>query len=74
MKVKNPDFVKVEKGEAAAMSAVEAQMRAWFSSNTDKETVSFDQIRVFFNKSESQWPDGLIHEKLIEWGFSVVDG
>lgn len=72
MRVKNPSYVKVESGAEVEVSSVEVQMRDWFSSNTDKESVSFDQIRAFFKKSSSQWPDGLIHSKLTEWGFAVV--
>lgn len=72
MLVKNPDYIHVESAEQAAMKAKEADLRAWFAANTDKESVTFDQIRAKYNKTANQWPDGLIHQKLKEFGFEVV--
>ena len=73
MRVINPDYVRPEDGQEAAMSANEADLRGWFAANTGTEFATFDQIRTKYSKTEAQWPDGLIHQKLIEWGFSIVD-
>jgi len=74
MRVKNPDFIETESTESAEMTAKEADIRAWFAANTDKESVSFDQIRSKYNKTVAKWSDGVIHQKLVEWGFDVVNG
>lgn len=72
MRVKNPNYAPPEPPEMADMSAREVTIKNWFAANADKETVTFDQIRARYNKTDKQWPDGLIHQKLSDWGFEVV--
>lgn len=73
MRVINPDYIKPETTQEAAMSAQEASLRAWFAANTGTESATFDQVRAKYSKTKTQWPDGLIHQKLKDWGFTVVD-
>ena len=73
MRVKNPSFVKSETVEQSEITKKEAGLKAWFLANNDKEYVSFDQIRLKYKKTPEQWPNGMIHQKLLDWGFEVVD-
>ena len=72
MRVKNPSYAPSEPPEMADMSAREVAIKSWFAANADKETVTFEQLRTKYKKTAEQWPDGLIHQKLSDWGFEVV--
>lgn len=72
MKLINPHYVPAETPQEADVNSYQAQVETWLSNNTDKQSVSFAQIRAFFSKTEQQWPDGVIHSRLTAWGYEVT--
>lgn len=73
MKVLNPDYLRAKSVEQIDMDGREANFRAWFVANKGNEDFSFEQIRAKYKKNENQWPDGMLHQKLLDWGFEVVN-
>ena len=68
MKVINPNYT----APASPLDAKQQALLDWFAANPNVESVTFDQIRANFGKTEQQWPDGTIHAKLIDMGLQVA--
>lgn len=67
MKLLNPNYDE----PPGSLAGVKSQIDAFFLANVSTKFVTFDQLRDAFNKSKTQWPDGVIHQQLIKWGYTV---
>lgn len=71
MNLLNPHYVKATTPAEQEVNTYKAQIESWLVNNPDRESVTFDQIRGFFEKTKQEWPDGLIHSRLLKWGYEV---
>lgn len=63
--IKNPSY------DPKGIEAVKAQILLELDSRPNTELVTFDQLRTFFSKTEIEWPDVYIAEKVQGWGLAV---
>lgn len=62
-------FVRNPKASARVPIQSKASVDQYFSSVSGSERVTFDDIRAHFGKSAKEWPDGAVHQLLIDHGY-----
>ena len=63
MRIKNPKFAKT------SPTRTRQQVDACFDELVGVAVVDFDAIRSHFGKTVEQWPDGVVHQMMIDVGY-----